>query len=211
MSTCKTDEQKEQPKIRRGGARATKVLSAVYAAALELLEERGYERLEIPEIAERAHVNKTSIYRRWPSKRELILEIALARVGSEVPIPDTGSLESDLVVLLRGIAAILATPFAKGLLGAFINQGPLDEDLVTARTAFWDTRFAAGAAVVDRAICRGDLPKYTDARQLLELAAAPLYFRALVTSEAVTDSDIARFAHQVSRAFGAAPAPTPRR
>jgi AcrR family transcriptional regulator len=184
------------------GGRAERVIAAVHAATLQLMDERGYDGMEIPEIAERAQVNKTSIYRRWPSKLELVLDVALSRIGLAVPIADTGSLQGDLIALLSSIRTILSTTFAKGLLRALITHDEQEDSLRKARAQFWNTRFEAAGKMVERAIERGELPKNTTARHLLELAAAPLFYRTLVTGEAITGADIKRYADQACRAYG---------
>lgn len=185
------------------GGRGEKVVAAVHAATLALLEERGYDRMEIPEIAERAGVNKTSIYRRWPSKTELVLDVALARIRTSVPILNTGTLAGDLTALLNTIAAALATPFVGGLLRALISRGEHDVAVQQARIAFWNERLALAGKIVERAIDRGEISAGTDSRQLLELAAAPLFFRALVTSQAITTEDIETIARRTIAAFRA--------
>jgi AcrR family transcriptional regulator len=202
MSSVEVDESRDPGDGRHQGGRAARVVAAVHAATLELLEERGYDRMEIPEIAERAQVNKTSIYRRWASKMELVLDVALTRIGVEVPIRDTGNLQGDLSALLGNVAATLGTPFARGLLRALVNHDEHGDDLKVARTAFWNARFESAGTIVERAIRRGELPKGTNSRHVLEFAAAPLFYRTLVTGEPIGDADIKRVARQACRAFG---------
>ncbi|WP_410210091.1 TetR/AcrR family transcriptional regulator [Aquirhabdus sp.] len=201
MNGSAVAEPSESGKVRHKGGRTARVMAAVHEATLALLEERGYDRMEIPEIAERAQVNKTSIYRRWPSKMELVLEVALTRIGVTIPIVDTGSLQGDLIALLSRIALMLATPFAGGLLRALMASSNQNDDLQKARTTFWDARFATSGVIVERAIARGELPEGTNSRHLVEFAAAPLFYRTLVTNEAITDEDIWRVAQQACRAF----------
>ena len=185
----------------RPGGRAAQVVAAVHEATLALLQERGFDAMEIPEIAERAGVNKTSIYRRWPGKVELVLDVAMAQMRSDVPVPDTGSLAGDLSALLDTIAVTLATPFVAGLLRALFSRGDQDEAVRAARDAFWDVRFGLSAQLVKRGIVRGELPVGTDPRRFLELAAAPLFFRTLVTGEAITAADTAALAQRAITAF----------
>jgi AcrR family transcriptional regulator len=187
-------------KSRRHGGRAAEVVAAVHAATLALLAEVGYERMEIPTIAERAAVNKTSIYRRWPSKAELVMDVALAQMQGEVPLPDMASLHGNIEALLRTIAAALATPFASGLLRAFISR-ELEAGAAEARTRFWNERFRISGAVLTRAIARGELPATCDTRLMMEMAVAPLFFRALATGEPITDPEIAAIAARVIAAF----------
>src|ERR1700685_4461748 len=74
---------------------------ALRDAALTLLAEIGYDRLTIDSVAARAHASKTTIYRRWSGKAELIVDALNSLKGSQ-PVPDTGSLRGDLEEIARG-------------------------------------------------------------------------------------------------------------
>lgn len=185
------------------GGRGAKVVAAVHAATLALLEERGYDGMEIPEVAERAGVNKTSVYRRWPGKAELVLDVALARMRADVPTPDTGSLTGDLASLLRSVADVLNSPFAGGLLRVLMSRGANDPVIRQQISAFWEERFAVSGQLVERAVRRRELPVGTNPRKLLEFASSPLYFRSLVVGVRVSDADIEEIVSRVIRAFSA--------
>src|SRR5215470_12513669 len=92
---------------RRPGGRSARVQVAVFEATLQLLEERGYEGLSMASIAERAGVHETSLYRRWKTKEQLILEALDRRMAQEIPAPDTGTLRSDLVAVLQSLRLVL--------------------------------------------------------------------------------------------------------
>ncbi|MEU0403702.1 TetR-like C-terminal domain-containing protein [Streptomyces sp. NPDC006197] len=77
--------------------------------------------------------------------------------------------------------------------------GKLDDEARAAREAFWAERFRHGAALVDRAVARGELPPTTDARLLLEDACSPAYFRLLITGETLTGVDIESFASRAAQ------------
>src|SRR5689334_25219964 len=88
---------------RRPGGRSARVQDAVFEATFQLLEEKGYEGLSIASIAERAGVHETSLYRRWKTKEQLVLDAVNHRVAQEIPAPDTGALCSDLVAVLQSL------------------------------------------------------------------------------------------------------------
>ena len=90
----------------RPGGRAERVRNAVLEATAELLTEVGYDQLTIDEVAARAGVHKTTVYRRWPTKPELITAAASAHSEQNVPIPDTGTLLGDLEEGDRGEQAL---------------------------------------------------------------------------------------------------------
>lgn len=200
MVASKAARTKATAKRGRPGGRAAQVIAAVHGAALSLLEEKGYENLTIPDIATRAEVNKTTIYRRWPGKAELILDVALTRMRADVPMPDTGDLGRDLSALLRSIAAAMATPFSQGLLRAIMSLGP-EEAALYKPGRFWDQRFFDNAELVERAIERGEIGADTDPRQLLEMAVAPLFFRALILGRPLSKKEINALADRVVLAF----------
>ncbi|MFC7791020.1 TetR/AcrR family transcriptional regulator [Streptomyces cinereoruber] len=162
-------------------------------ATEDLLEEVGYDGLILTEVAARAGVNKTTVYRRWPTKVALVTDLYLSRAADLDIGRDTGSLVSDLVSLLGSIVTSVNTPAARAVLSAVIG-GILDDEARAAREAFWAERFRRGAVIVDRAVERGELPPHTDARLLLEDACSPVYFRLLLTGETPTAAEIEMFA-----------------
>src|SRR4051812_1829696 len=98
---------KAAPRPRTGG-RSARVVNEVMSATLEVFAQHGYAGLTIEAVALLAGVNKTTVYRRWPSKVEL-LGAALVSLRDEEPEPpDTGSLREDLLQLLRQAAARMA-------------------------------------------------------------------------------------------------------
>lgn len=101
----------------RVGGRSARVLQNVIDAAREELATVGFARLRVDDIAARAGVNKTTVYRRWPAKSELArtaLEVEAAHESR--PLPDTGDLERDLVELLSEIVGRLERPRGSSLM-----------------------------------------------------------------------------------------------
>lgn len=193
-----------QGRSRRPGGRAAVVVAAVRQATDQLLEEVGYEGLTMPEVASLAGVNKTIVYRRWPTKVDLITDLFLTRTAEQDLGRDTGSLVGDLVAMLEDIAGHLNSPATRAVLSVAIG-GALDAAARTAREAFWTERFRRSAAIVERAVWRGELPRDTDARLLLEDASSSVYFRVLITGQALTGADIELFARRAAqRARGTA-------
>ena len=187
----------------RPGGRAALVVAAVRRATDELLEEVGFEGLILPEVAARAGVNKTTVYRRWPTKVALVTDLFLSRTAEQDLGRDTGSLVGDLVATLQDIVANLSSPAARAVLSMAIG-GVLDDTALAAREEFWAERFHRSAAIVERAVARGELPPGTDARLLMEDASSPVYFRLLVTGQALTVADIELFATRAAQRAGTA-------
>jgi AcrR family transcriptional regulator len=90
---------------------------AILRAALEELEENGYAGLSMDRVAERARTSKASLYRRWPSRAVLALEVVGWALPDPGRLPDSGDLRADLLALLRGIADRLAGPLGEVVRG----------------------------------------------------------------------------------------------
>ncbi|MEV4188745.1 TetR/AcrR family transcriptional regulator, partial [Streptosporangium canum] len=82
----------------------------IFRATLELLAGKGYDGLTVEGVAERSGVNKTTIYRWWPSKAALLAAALVEADLLAMEPPDTGSLRKDLEALVQGVAALLTRP-----------------------------------------------------------------------------------------------------
>jgi len=163
---------------RRLGGRSARVRSSVLQSAFQLLMEKGIEALTIAEVAARAGVHETSIYRRWGTKHALARDACVQYGEVALAIPDTGSLRSDLVALLERLVAILRSPQGRTVLALSLSQHP---HVVAARQGFWQRRFNSIRTVFDKAVSRGEFPRHADPMTVLETLIAPLYFRVLIS------------------------------
>jgi AcrR family transcriptional regulator len=175
---------------RRSGGRSARVRAAVLEATLAALAEVELEDLSIAEVARRAGVHPTSIYRRWGDRVNLGLDAVLSLTAAGVPIPDTGSLSGDLVAILRSSAAFLATPGAQLLLRTAVGRDLGDYE--TVRDRFWAERFRVATALLRRAEGRGELRPGLDPRLVLETLIGTMVLRALLTHEPVDEPFIRR-------------------
>ena len=141
--------------LRPVAGRSARVRAAVLRATLDALLACGADDLSIRDVAQRAGVHETSIYRRWGTRANLILNAVLSEIQAAVPAPDTGSLRGDLVALLSAIAAFVTTQVGQLLLRLALRDDlPEDHD---ARERFWAERFTTGQTVLQRAQARGEL------------------------------------------------------
>jgi AcrR family transcriptional regulator len=176
--------------VRRTGGRSARVRAAVIDATLTALRTRGLDDLSITQIAQRAGVHPTTIYRRWGGRSNLALDAVLSETEAEIPAPDTGSLRGDLLAVVRGIAAFLRTP-----LGELVVRLALRRDLPeyeAARGGYWAQRFRSGAALFERARARGELRANVDPVLALETLIGPMYVRMLMTGEPLDDALLVR-------------------
>jgi AcrR family transcriptional regulator len=163
----------------RTGGRSADVVERIVSATLEELGRVGYEAMRVEDIAARSGVNKTTIYRRWPTKAEL-LAVAVSELNKKyLPTADTGSLRGDLRASL--LAAMELSPYEQGVLRVMQmerSNGEVDRLARRLRDKLRDLRIA----MVERGIARGELPKNVDAALIVELVSAPVQ-RALLFNE----------------------------
>jgi AcrR family transcriptional regulator len=160
---------------------------AIVEAALDELAERGYQGLSMDAVARRAGVGKSALYRRWPGKQEMAVDI-VSRLGVPLAeVPDTGSFAGDLRTLLDAVLDWFTDP----------RLGPIFADLtVVARTNpalgraltehLGDPRRERGRVLLERAIARGEIPADTDLDLALDAIAAPVFWRLHVRRETIT-------------------------
>ncbi|MFT3809668.1 MAG: TetR/AcrR family transcriptional regulator [Micropepsaceae bacterium] len=193
------DAIKLPPKTARPGGRTARVSAQIHEAALDLLAEQGFGALSLQALAGRAGVNRSTLYRRWPGRAQLVLEAILARLGGEVALADTGSLHGDLTALLRGIAAFLQSRLGRALLEA-ATAAEFGAELAAERQAIWRRRLADVMPLFDRALARGEIPSSADSEALLGMAAGALHFRLIVAGEPLDEAWIGRIAGLVTKA-----------
>src|SRR3954470_21599222 len=102
-------EEERQP-ARRPGGRSARVRGAVHQAVTDLVAERGYGNFTVGEVAARAGVADSSVYRRWGSLETLLTDVALTRLNAQSPMPDTGSLDGDLRTYAAQVAREITGP-----------------------------------------------------------------------------------------------------
>ena len=182
----------------RPGGRAARVRTAVLQATAEVLTEVGYDQVSIDEVAARAGVHKTTIYRRWPTKPELIADTARVHSDENVPIPDAGSLRGDLQALARSVVANIGSEGGSRRSRSIAAAAISSDELAAGMHAFWAERLTASGVLVDRAIERGELPPNTDPNLIIETLIGPLWIRLLLTGESITNDLADRVAELVA-------------
>ena len=177
------------PGTTRPGGRTARTAAAVFAAAINELSERGYDDISIETIAARAGVHKTTLYRRWRSKDELITQALASSAQSLIPVPDTGRAETDFRDLARSVRDVLSSPRAAAITRALLAGSAASPEIRHLMQRYWASRLAAISVIIDRAIARGELPAGTDPQAAMRAVAAPLYYQLLVTLEPITRPD----------------------
>ncbi|AZM93867.1 TetR/AcrR family transcriptional regulator [Streptomyces sp. W1SF4] len=160
----------------------------IFTATLDMLGSLGFDSLTIEGVAQRSGVNKTTIYRWWSSKSELLRDALLHSHVLRFDPADTGSLRGDLTAIAEQVQQLLddehrRTIVEAALVGAVRHQAM--RDLVV---SFLDDRFGRHQAVFERAVARGDLPPDADPAPLVDAMAGALWMRILVRRGAVADT-----------------------
>lgn len=177
--------------------------ASVLAAAAELLDEAGYDALSTDEVAKRAGVHRTTVYRRWPTKPELVADAVGLHAEEHIPIPDTGALDDDLQALAMAVATNLVSGrpgTSRSLVAAAATSEPLAESL----NEFMERRMLLSEPIVERAVERGEIPAGTDPRAIIEPVVGAMWFRFLLTGGSLDERFITAVAEVVARGAGAA-------
>ena len=164
------------------------VVNAVLDIATLQLAENGYERLSIPQIAQLAGVNKTSIYRRWPSKLELVRDALQAAMHHTEDAPQTGDLCSDLVALAQGAAEFMQSPVGKSVMRILLSEGSNPELRQISGLAYQQVGSRGPWKTLASAVERGELKRDVDPSLLLFTIAGALMHRVFVEQQEVTDA-----------------------
>ena len=164
----------------RPGGRSARVREAVLAATAAELSERGFAAMTIEDIAARSGVHKTTIYRRWSTLSQLVADAAVEISANTVPIPDTGSIESDLREMARSIVALVTSESGGALVAALFSDAVRTPEVARLKREFYSARYELADIVVRRAVERGEISEKVSAADLLAAVAAPIYYRLLV-------------------------------
>lgn len=178
--------------LSRPGGRTAAVRDAVLAATGDLLVERGLEGVELTEVAQRAGVGKSTVYRRWGTVPALVADLLLDMAQTSSPRARTGALRGDLLANANLIRRTLDDPRQGRLFKAIIAAATCDEDAAEALEGFYTARLDELAPVVADAIDRGEAPPGTDPAEVIRYLSAPLYYRFLTTTQRLTRRDAER-------------------
>jgi AcrR family transcriptional regulator len=167
----------DRRRARRPGGRSARVRTAVHQAVTDLVSERGYGNFTVGEVAARAGVADTSVYRRWGNLETLLADVALTRLNAQSPMPDTGSLAGDLRTYAANVAREITGPDGLALLRLAVALSSAGQEGLQARDDLLAERARQLQSMLDRARERGeDAP---DAIGVLDHIMAPMYIRVL--------------------------------
>jgi AcrR family transcriptional regulator len=161
---------------RRTGGRSARVVRDVLAATLDELASAGYANLSVEAIASRAGVSRTTVYRRWPTKPDLVRAALLGINADRPPPPDTGTLRGDVTEILgRSLGA--QSPRNLGLMRA-VMAGIADPEVAAIARVIGAQHQSGLVTVVARGIERGELPRGTEPHRVVEPIVATFFMRS---------------------------------
>jgi AcrR family transcriptional regulator len=193
------DDDREPGTLRPGG-RTARVRAAVLQAAGDALAQGGLDGLDLADIAARAGVGKTTVYRRWGNATGLVADLLADMAEQSLPRSDTGSLLGDLRANARLVQRTLTDPRQGRLFRALIAAATCDERAAVALHRFYQIRIGEWAPCVDQAIIRGEIPEGTDPGEVIRAVSAPLYYRLLASGDPLDDEAADRAARAAAAA-----------
>jgi AcrR family transcriptional regulator len=175
------------------------VTARVQQSVLDLLVEGGAQACTFKAVAERAGVERSTLYRRYPDRWDMIIDAVMAFGAADI-VPDRcGSFADDLRSVLKKLAAVLLTPLGPAVVAAAAElRSGSGEDF---SRAYFVQRMSQLRPMFDAAVVRGELPPETDREALFTFAAGPVYFRLFIAARAVDDAFIDSIVETVCDAF----------
>lgn len=180
MSTPTAATRNEDTRRTQGArtqGRSAKVVQQVLTATAVELGRVGFAALRIDDVASRSGVNKTTIYRRWPTKPELVAA-ALRALTQPLEAPDTGSLRGDLLAHFGRLAELSRSRVGSGVLRT-LQVERMHPELEPVRKKLRGEQRALRVLLFERAVARGELPRQANLELLAEVAAAPMLARVM--------------------------------
>jgi len=181
---------------RRDPSRDTDILEA----AIDVLAEVGYEGMTVEMVAARAKAGKATLYRRWPSKADLVLDAVACLKGPALDpalLPDTGTLRGDLVALIQPPNlrdADRKTRIMSGIV-SLVSQDPGFAE--AARRALVEPRIQANRILLERAVARGEISAELDLDLIARISPSMVVYRTLMLGEPIDRAFLERVIDRV--------------
>ncbi len=197
----------EETRQRRPGGRTADVTRRINEAVIDLLAEGGVDACTFQNVAAKAGIERSTLYRRNPDRWPTIINAIIDFTAQETPAPVTGTFRGDLLNVLRATTRVLTSPLGPPLMGA---AAALRAGAAPGETErFWDSRRERLAPMFDAAIERGELPGDVDWEELFAMAAGPIFFRLFVSGQPFDDDWLRKIVGQVCDRYCLTTAATP--
>jgi AcrR family transcriptional regulator len=160
------------------------------AVTLQLLQENGYDRLTLDAVATTARASKATLYRRWPTKAELVLAAFVEGTRQVSVAPDTGSLRGDLLRMGESICAH-ASAHASTIRAVLVEVSRSSELNEMMHRQFLDQRKALMHRVLAQAVDRGEIEASAITEDLWDVLPGYLIFRSILTGRTPSSRTVA--------------------
>lgn len=160
----------------------------ILEAALDVLGETGYDGMTIDMVAARAKAGKATLYRRWPSKNELVLDAVACMKSNDIDydaLPDTGTLRGDLIALIKPPSIRDGERKMKVMAGIVSMLARNPELAEAAQKALVEPRAMANRILFQRAMDRGEIPADVDIERLCMIGPAMVSYHVLMLGKPV--------------------------
>lgn len=169
-----------------GRPRSEHARKAILRTTLQILAENGFSDFTIEDVADRAAVGKTTVYRWWPNKGALIADAFASSTTRKLRFPDTGSVVTDMSQQMRQLIKVFRGPRGR-IVSAMIAAGQTDPEVIAAfRERFLMPRRREAYATLRRGVVRGELIKNLDPDLVLDSLYGPIYMRFLIKHDWLT-------------------------
>jgi AcrR family transcriptional regulator len=165
--------------------RVARTRETVLAAVIDLLAERGYSGFSVESVVERTGIAKTTLYRHWPTRDDL-LAAAIAELDGAGPLPDTGSVRQDLQDLLARRVRAARAPRWERCMPALVEAAARHPELATMIARLTGQILAQIETLLGRGIERGELRHDVDPQLAASALIGPIVFRRLLLREPPT-------------------------
>lgn len=158
-------------------------------AALDVLAECGYDGMTVDMVAARAKAGKATLYRRWPSKAELVIDAVVCMKSADIdsaPLPDTGTLRGDLVAMIKPRSIEEGARKMRVMAGVISMLSRNPELADAAQAAIIEPRAAANRVLIQRAIDRGEITGGADMEVLALIMPSMTAYRAMILKKPIT-------------------------
>jgi AcrR family transcriptional regulator len=174
---------------------------AILLATLQVIAEEGFAGFSVDKVAAAAGVGKATIYRRWPSKEDLIHD-AVAQIVTNLPDPDTGSLRGDLLAFNRQLLEQAdSLPAMSRVIPALVAESTWDPQLQSVLDQLLAARADCGYVVIRRAKARGELAQDVPDGLIIDLSSGWFFWRMALVKERPTDDELERMVDGLLHGF----------
>lgn len=156
----------------------------------ELLAENGVSGLSVDEVARRSGVAKTTIYRHWPTRTDLVVDACL-QLGTRAEVPNTGTFVSDVQALMTTIANLLNTARWSSVMPSIIDAAERNPELAEVFISIQRGHTMPFQEIIARAMSKGELPPSIDVGALIAALIGSVYYRRWFSREPLDEAFIA--------------------